>query len=257
MQGLFSVRYRAAGRVAFLHALGSVVIGLVVGALVFLVWYPYPYSEMAGGKDLFQLLIWVDVVAGPLLTFFLYNPIKRKSELILDLGLVACLQLTVLCYGAWTVWEARPLFLVAEIDRFKVIGRPQLLEGALSEVDVKLKPGPLQGPTAVAIREPVDSKERETVLFESLLGGRDYGERPNFYIPYGPESAKKLMARARPMDAFLANYPDQQPAFDAIATGLGVAPGMVKYVPVAARQSWVALVDPQGKIIGFLKGDGF
>lgn len=47
-----------------------------------------------------------------------------------------------------------------------------------------------------------NSEERSKVLFESLQGGRDFGERPEFYEKYEGDIAKKSMLRARKLESF-------------------------------------------------------
>ena len=85
-------RYRVAIKVAGLHLLCTAAIALLAAVVVLGLWYPYPYRELSGGRELFLLIIAVDVVCGPLLTFVLFNPAKPKKELWQDLGLVVLLQ---------------------------------------------------------------------------------------------------------------------------------------------------------------------
>ena len=199
----------------------------------------------------------VDVVTGPLLTFVIFNPQKPRHELFCDLFLVVSIQLCALGYGVWSVWEARPLFLVAEIDRFKVIGRPALAEDALSRLRNIKPPSFFQGPITVAIRKPDNEEERKKILFESLLGGRDYGERPEFYLPYEGNNALKSLDRAKPISIFLNRYPDAAVAIDVLAEKTKNHKDALKYLPIVARTSWVAILDVDGMIIGFVPGDGF
>lgn len=235
----------------------SVIVGLASAALVFGLWYPYPYSELSGGRGLFLLVMAVDVVCGPLLTLVLYNPTKPVAELWRDLSLVAVVQLAALGYGLWMVSEVRPLFLVQEIDRFKVIAAPNVGQSALSELPIDLKPRWWIGPVVVAIREPKNEDERKRVMFESVQGGRDYAERPDFYLPYVGESALKSLKRAKPLTVFLQKQPSQQAAAQNLATEKGADIAQWFYFPVIARQDWVAVLDKQGQIQGFLRGDGF
>jgi hypothetical protein len=251
------LRLNAAFRAAGIHLACSVVVALLAAALVFGLWYPFPYRELSGGRELFLLVVAVDVVCGPLLTMVLFNPAKPRAELWRDLGMVALIQLGALGYGLWTVWEARPLFLVQEIDRFKVIASPDLPGAALAELPATLQPRWWLGPLTVAIREPKDEQERQKVMFESVQGGRDYAERPEFYLPYEGESALKSLKRAKPLTVFLQKQPGQQEAARKLALEKGVDLKEWFYLPVIARQDWVAVLDKQGQIQGFLRGDGF
>jgi hypothetical protein len=252
-----STRIYSAIRVSLAHLLLSLLVAAIAGALVFLVWYPAPYQNLSGGRELFWLVMVVDVICGPLLTAVLFNPAKPRRELWRDLTMVAIIQLGALGYGLQTVWAARPLFLVLEVDRFKVLGRPDLPSLSLSELASTIRPSFFSGPVTVAIRDPKDEKERQTVLFESVQGGRDYAERPEFYLPYDGVNALKSLNRAKPLSVFMQKQPSQQAAATELATKKGGDTAQWAYLPVVARQDWVAVLDKEGQIQGFLKGDGF
>ena len=252
-----STRSSKALKAASVHLVLSLGVAALLGTLVFGLWYPYPYRDISGGRELFLLIVSVDVVCGPLLTLVLFSPFKPRTELWRDLSLVALIQLGALGYGVWTVWQARPLFLVNEIDRFKVISQPDLRGASLSELPAALQPRWFTKPITIAIREPKDADERQAVLFESIQGGRDYAERPEFYLPYEGEAALKSLLRAKPLAVFLQKRPDQQSLAKALATERGADIAQLMYLPVVARQDWIAVLDRQGQIQGFLKGDGF
>ena len=97
-------RLRAAG----IHLGLSALVAAMAALLVFALWYPYPYREISGGRSLFLLVITVDVVLGPLLTFAIFDRAKPRRRLRRDLAVVALLQLAGLAYGLWTVNLARP-----------------------------------------------------------------------------------------------------------------------------------------------------
>ena len=253
----FLFRFHSVIRAVLIHLLCSLVLSLMAALFVFGLWYPFPYRELSGGRELFLLVVGVDVVCGPLLTMVLFNPAKPQAELWRDIGLVVLIQLGALGYGVWTVWEARPLFLVHEVDRFKVIAAPDLRGASITELPVTLQPRWWSGPLTVATREAKDAEERKKVIFESVAGGRDYGERPEFYVPYDDVAALKALKHAKPLTVFLQKQPSQQDAARQLADEKGADLAQWLYLPVIARQDWVAILNKQGQIQGFLRGDGF
>jgi hypothetical protein len=247
------IRIQSALKAMGVHFVLSVLIAGLVALLVFAVWFPYPYREFAGGKDLFLLIVGVDLVCGPLLTLVLYNPSKPKRELVTDMGLVVLLQLAALCYGAWTMYQVRPLYLVHEIDRFKVISLADVDATELANMPDVLKVRFFEQPKIVSLRE-LSPEERKKVMFESVAGGRDYGDHPNFYRPY---AAAQAYAKAKPLADFVKKYPDKQTDVGNLSVPANIEAKQLRYLPIMARQDWVAVLNSTGEVVGYLRGDGF
>lgn len=253
---------RAAARTVLIHFMISVLVACMAASLVFLVWYPYPYGLLSGGRELFLVLISVDVVCGPLLTLVLFDRKKPRLELLADMGLVACIQMLALLYGLHTAYLARPLFLVHEVDRFRVVTVGDYgdadVRDSLAALPQKLQPHWLTGPIVVGIRAPKDESERREVMLEAITGGRDYAQRPDFYMPYGaPADQSRTLARAKSLRGFVKLYPETSDAAIALLARQSIGLDDAYFLPVMHRQDWVAVLDGSARILGFLPGDGF
>ena len=88
-------RSRAAGW----HLLISAAVAALAAALVFGLWYPGAYRHLSGGRGLFILVVTVDVILGPLLTFAVFNLKKGWPHLRRDLAIIGVIQLAGLAYG--------------------------------------------------------------------------------------------------------------------------------------------------------------
>ena len=252
-----STRFLAAIKIAGWHFALSLGLALISATIVLGVWYPSPYDELSGGRGLFLLIIGVDVICGPLMTLILFNPKKSRREIGLDLSIVAALQLAALAYGAWTAWQARPVYLAFEKDRFKVLMAADLDKNELKQLPPELAPFSFGGVRTVALRPPKSTEERNKILFESIETGRDYAERPDFYIPYTGAAAAESFDRGKSLEEFFQRYPDQKVVASKVAETKSANLGDWRYLPVVGREDWVALLDKNGMIQGFLKGDGF
>jgi len=246
-------RLNAAG----IHLAGSLLIASLAAALVFGLWYPYPYREVSGGRELFGILVSVDVVLGPLITLAIFNRAKPWPELRRDLAVVVVLQLSALGYGLWTVFAARPVHLVFEIDRFRVVHAvdvdPQLLPLAPKDIDTL----PLTGPSLLALRPFRNAQEGADATMAALQGVH-LASRPDLWQAYASAVPVVLQA-ARPVAALKARFAAQSDAIDALIRAAGHDPQTVRYLPLVARKSyWTVLIDPRtAQPLAFMPLDSF
>jgi hypothetical protein len=94
-----------------IHILFSLLL-VLLGLALLSTWYPSWLFRSDGGIQVFWLLLGVDLVIGPLLTFVLYNPAKSIKERCIDVSLVLILQFSAFGYGMYQAWQQRPLALV-------------------------------------------------------------------------------------------------------------------------------------------------
>lgn len=252
-QGRIAGRLRAAG----IHLAISLIFAILAALLVFVVWYPYPYREISGGRELFLIVVAVDVVMGPLMTLAVFNTAKPRNELRRDLGIIGLLQLVALAYGLWTVAVARPVHLVFEIDRFRVVHAVDIPPEFLDRAPPELRQLPLTGPTLLAVRDFKDPKESYNATLVALQG-LAIGARPDFWQPY--EKAKpQVLARAKPLAELKASFPANKKEIDSALQAAGHVPIAVGYIPMVARQTfWTVLIDLNtAEILAFVPIDSF
>jgi hypothetical protein len=82
-----------------IHFLISAVIFVPIFYLLWVYWFPPPLFFTDGGRQGLQIMIPVDLVIGPLLTFIVFNPAKPRRELIGDLSVIALVQVVALVFG--------------------------------------------------------------------------------------------------------------------------------------------------------------
>lgn len=244
-------RLRAAG----LHLLISAALAALAAVLVFGLWYPGAYRLLAGGRDLFLLVVSVDVVLGPLLTFAVFNLAKGWPHLRRDLALIGLLQLCALFYGLHTVYIARPVALVFEVDRLRVIAADAVYTPELPQALPPYRRLPLTGPWLLGSRVPKPGAESNSALFMGLRGV-DIGQRPLFWQPYD-EARDRVLARSKPVAVLLAHEPAYSADLTARLRALKLGPQQARFLPVSARGDWVALLRPNGDVAGFAPYDGF
>ena len=248
----FPRRARAAG----LHLLLSLAVAAVAAGLVFGVWFPGIYRQVAGGRDLFWLITSVDVALGPLLTFAVFNLKKGWPHLRRDLAVIGAIQLAALAYGLITVYGARPVAMVFETDRFRVIAASQVEVAELPNARPEYRRLPLMGPWLLGARAAEPGDERNDALFMGLRG-IDRGQRPKFWQPYA-ESTTDALARARPLATLLAKYPALASDVKSKLQAVKVDEGSAKFLPLIGRGGdWVVILDNAGQLVHYVQAGGF
>jgi hypothetical protein len=235
----------------------SLGIAALAALLVFALWYPYPYSEISGGRELFLIVIAVDVILGPLITVAVFSRNKPRGELVRDLGVVGLIQLAALAYGLWTVMVARPVHLVFEIDRFRVIHAIEVPEELLAQTPVGIRAMPWTGPTVLAVRPFRDTKEEGDATLMALQGV-PLAARPDLWESYA-QVGGRVLAAAKPVTELKQRFPQQTALVDQAVAQTGASDRDLRYLPMVGRKSfWTVLLDANtAEIRGFLPLDSF
>lgn len=146
-------RWSASG----LHLLISLLVGVAFVGLTLGVWYPGPFFDVSGAVGLLSILVPVDVVLGPFLTLLVFK--KGKPSLTFDLSVIAILQTAALMYGAWTIAEVRPAYIVLFDKQLEVVRSIDMAKGEPWQA-------PLTGPEWVIVQP----KKAEDLLKQVMAG---------------------------------------------------------------------------------------
>lgn len=239
------------------HLMASVLAAALSALLVFLVWYPEPWRQMLGVAEIFGLIVAVDVVCGPLLTLVLANPRKLGRTLLLDLSLVALVQVAALGYGMWSVFVARPVVVAFEVDRFVVVTANEVLVEQLHEA-----PFGLQNLSCVGVRflatRPAKNADEQLKSIELSMSGVTSAMRPGWWRPYDA-AVQEIDRAARPLSELVRKRPEQRNVLNQAVQETGLAMSELKYLPLtSSRQTdWVILLNGVSRVVGYAQVDGF
>jgi len=107
---------------AFLtHLSISLVIFLVLSFIIHQFWYPDIFFATDGGWQGIRIVLFVDMVLGPLLTLIVFKP--GKPGLKWDLTMIGTLQFVCLLIGTYIVYNERPIALVYMDNSFYAVSR--------------------------------------------------------------------------------------------------------------------------------------
>lgn len=253
--GLFKAKTKA----ALWHVGLSALVAAFAAFAVFSIWFPYPYADVSGGGSLFWLVLWVDLCCGPLLTFVLFSTTKPSRELVMDLGLVVVIQLAALSYGLYSVMLAKPLFLVFEVDRFRVVTFADVDPNDLKIVEAKFPLSYLERPDVISVRVP---KTGDPDFFESVelsARGVEVSFRPKLWIPY-VDQKDIVLARSKSLSELRHLDQDSIARLNKAVQETGLDERDLRYLPMQGRivTDWIVLVNKESAaVVGFANIDGF
>ncbi len=239
-----SLRIRSALIASLKHLLASGLVAALCGGLVFGLWYPYPYSDLVGGRDLFLLMVSVDVICGPLLTLIIFDKRKPRTELYTDLGIVICLQAAALIYGLSTTIQARPVFMAFEGDRFRTVSLPDIDLADLPNAPPELTRLNYRGPRLIGVRlaKPTDPDFVQSVKLS--VEGLHPAFRPSRWVDYEQQRADVIKS-ARPVSRLRQKAPEENEVIDKMIQALQTNEGQLGYLPLQSniQSNWVVVVN--------------
>ncbi len=244
-------------RAAGIHFALCMAVAVLAGVVVFELWYPAPYGEISGGRSLFMLVVSVDVVLGPLVTAVVFNRRKPRRELRRDLGVIVAIQLAALGYGLWTVFIARPVHLVFEYDRFRVVHALEVAPQELGQAPAGVDALPLGGPSLLSLRPFKDEQEKLDYTLAALQGVA-LSARPGLWQTYQAGRAQ-ILRQALPVAKLKQRLPTQTGEIDRAAQAAGRQADELVYLPMIGRKTyWTVLLDPATALpLAFLPLDSF
>jgi hypothetical protein len=222
-------------RAAAIHFAICALVGVILLALFWFVWYPSPLFKAVGGDEIFLMLLAVDVVLGPLLTLVVFR--AGKKSLKFDLAVIGLVQVLALSYGVWTLLIGRPVYIAGLGAKFAVV---QANEVEAAELATANKSLPWWGPQWVGTKQAADKAERERIMFSSL-GGADYGHFPQHHVLL-QTMRDELLKEAKPIADLRARNAAQSEELTAWLAKRGYSDQSAVFQGLRARNQDMAVI---------------
>ncbi|RZJ15460.1 MAG: hypothetical protein EON50_01845 [Acidovorax sp.] len=196
----------------------------------------------------------------------LFKTSKTQLALAVDLTLIGVIQLAALGYGLYSLTSARPLALVFEVDRFRVVSHADIEMHDQPYLPSWAKPWGLQGVRVMGLRAPKSADER-VANFDAALQGVEVGQRPQRWQDYRLNHME-VRERAQPLHKLRAARGDQKATIDrAVAQALKNTQAQetqdgeaLLWLPLVSRGTldWTVLLDPITlRVRAYAPVDGF
>lgn len=216
------------------HLSCSLFIALLMIGLVFFVWYPAPLATAEGVTHIFLMLLTIDVILGPLLTFFVYK--EGKKTLKMDLSIIVFVQILAMGYGVYSIAQSRPVWIAQNGNLFQLVRANAILAKDQSDAKPEYRHDSWLKPQWVA----VDTTHPKYHYYaeQTLV--------PNVYIQLSA-AVPRIRQSAQPLETLIQfndiseiekeikSYPEANSWMPLRTTGLGLV---------------VLLNKEQGKVVG-------
>jgi hypothetical protein len=227
-------------RAGLIHLCLSAFIAGSVFLPIYFFWFPDVLYESAGGRDLFLLIVSVDVTLGPLITTIVYVPGKRGLKF--DLVVIGTLQLAALAYGVYTLFEARPVYLIFVKDRFELVRANEYPAGQLENAPNGYGSLSFTGPRLIAAKIPPNlTANQQFDLIMSGIAGVDIHLMPRYYVPYD-EVRTLAREKAEPLQKLRERNPGHEGEVDALVKSVGRREEEVRFLPMRAGKTDLTIV---------------
>lgn len=235
---MFKIKLKA----ALIHMLLSFVPYVIVIAVFYWGSYAAPLDQAVGFWSIAQLLLLTVVIIGPCLTFLVYRP--NKSSLKFDLSFLVVLQLVASGYGVFSLYEARPVWIVHSVDRFELIRNNDLYTADPTPKLNTFATPPQFSAQVAAVELSQDDKQRQVDLSNAVFSGLTLSMQPSRYVSYQKVKAYALK------NAYSLQQLNQFNAPADVEKILKQHPQSHAYIPLkATKQDQTVLVDSMGNII--------
>lgn len=188
------------------HLFISLAIAICAVLWMFNIWYPRPLDVAVGVTNIFLMMIIIDVILGPTLSFLVYK--EGKKTLKMDLIIIVFVQMIALVYGMYNLAEGRPRFLVYNVDRFELVRNNELILDNLEKAKPEYQHVTWLKPRYVATAFAENQQEKSQNMFEEVLAGISIAQRPERYVPL-EQATEQIKQRAKNLDG-LAQFNSEQ-----------------------------------------------
>lgn len=160
-------------------ALSFLVLSLII-SFIYFIWYPGPILQAVQASKILMLMILIDVILGPLLTFIVYK--KNKKTLKMDLAVIGFIQVIALAFGVSSLALAKPVWIVFNGNKFELIQKNEIIYTGKNTSQEFLSSHYWSKPRFIAATLSKDAHEKEAQIMDEVFSGISLAQKPENYV---------------------------------------------------------------------------
>jgi hypothetical protein len=230
-----------------LHLLSSATVLTIILGSLYLGWYRWPGWYLTDVKTVVLVMVCVDVVLGPTLTFIIANHKKSRRELTRDIGIVVAVQLCALTYGSVQLWNGRPLYYAFSESVLQLVQAYDINdeEARLGrEQNPALAPHWYSLPRWVWAPLPQNAEDARKIVTSTITGGDDVISMPRYFKPW-EEGLPALRGKLKKVDDVAYFAKSEKTKLKGKMKATGLADDQADTMPLTGRgHPLLAVMDP-------------
>jgi hypothetical protein len=240
-----------------LHLLASATaLTLILGAL-YLGWYRWPGWYLTDVKTVVFVMIGVDVVLGPSLTFIIANNNKPRRELARDIGIIVAVQLCALIYGTTQLWNGRPLYYAFSETELQLVQAYDINADEAARgrrENAQFAPHWYSLPRWIWAPLPQDPEESQKIVAATVVGGDDVTSMPRYFKGW-EQGVPALRLKLKKVDDVAYFAPSDKKTLKQRMKADGLPIDQLNAMPLTGRgHPMLAVFDPaSAKIIAIFR----
>jgi len=230
-----------------LHLLASsAALSTILGGL-YLGWYRWPGWVLTDVVRVVMVMVCVDVVLGPSLTFIIARSSKPRRVLTRDIAIIVAVQLCALGYGTVSLWNGRPMYYTFSVNVLQLVQAYDIdnEEAALGrQQNPGLAPHWYSLPRWVWAPLPADAAVSDKIVRSTITGGDDVTSMPRYFKPWS-EGLNDLRANLKKVDKVAYFAPKEKKTLAERMRAAGLATDEMNAMPLTGRgHPLLAVIDP-------------
>ncbi len=228
----------------------SISIFLCLLVLLLGYWYKAPFFDLEDGSIAIQIIIFVDLVLGPVLTLVIFKP--GKPGLKFDLLLIALFQLSALTYGIWMIQMSRPVAVILSYDSLYIASYKLIKESDIPKADIDNIIG--LEPTYLYINLPRDRPDFMATAMQAFKESRSFELLFKYSEPLSFKNKKQTSTIAIDIEKYTASNTEWSAKLQAFISTNKLSLNTMSFLPIRARRGryFLAVNNKSGEIVDYL-----
>jgi hypothetical protein len=176
----------------------------------YFIWFPHSFTQLGGFNKTALMLIFADLILGPLLVFIIFK--EGKKYLMFDINVLLTIQIGAFAFGAYSLYLKHPAYVVFTGDRFSLTNVSAIYpqQAFLSGIKAHF----FSAPKLVVATLPKDAKTQSDLILDIVFNQTpDIDRRPEYYKPLELQDFKTLLSKSIPVERLLLNNEEKFTAF--------------------------------------------